>query len=111
MNLFLLHKLLIAADQHRHGILEIQDRHLDREVRLMASAGLVDATLGDNNNKSFTIINRLTDLGRAFLRTFEHAPVPALQTAAEQQSVSQAAVRQKWNANFALDLQRPERRD
>jgi hypothetical protein len=111
MNLSLLHKLLIAAEQHRHGILEIQDRHLDREVRLMASAGLVEATLGDNKNKSFTIINRLTDLGRAFLRTFEHAPVPALGTAAEKQSDSRAAVRQKWNANFALDLRRPKQTD
>ena len=35
----------------------------------MAEAGLVDATLSDGKNESFTVINRLTDFGRILLLT------------------------------------------
>jgi hypothetical protein len=71
MNLTYAHKILLAADQQRHGFLRIRGRQANHEVRLMAEAGLVDATLSDGKNESFTIINRLTDFGRKFLRTFK----------------------------------------
>jgi hypothetical protein len=74
MNLAYVHKLLAAADQQRHGFLKIRGRHAKDEVRLMAEAGLVDATLSDNKDDSFTAINHLTDAGHAFLRVLDSPP-------------------------------------
>lgn len=76
MNLLHVHQLLTAADETRHGFLKLSECD-DREVRLMADAGLVDATLNDGKEGSFTSINRLTALGAQFLRTFKVAPEPA----------------------------------
>jgi len=76
MNLAYVQKLLVAVDQQRHGFLQIRGRQADHEVRLMAEAGLVDATLSDGKDESFTAINRLTDLGHKFLRTFKDYPIP-----------------------------------
>jgi hypothetical protein len=76
MNLSYAHKLLVAANQQRHGFLQIRGRQADREVQLMAEAGLVDATLNDGKDESFTAINRLTDLGHKFLRAFKDSPIP-----------------------------------
>jgi hypothetical protein len=70
MNLNYVRKLLIAADEQRHGFLQIRNRRADHEVRLMAEAGLIDATLSDGQDESFTAVNRVTDLGHAFLRAF-----------------------------------------
>jgi hypothetical protein len=118
MNLSYVHKLLVAADQQRHGFLRIRDRQADQQVRLMAGAGLVDATLSNGKDESFTAINRLTDLGRTFLRTFKDRPIPApallpprTQTGSEWQLDCQGAVVEKGNVNFALDLRPPERAD
>lgn len=113
MNLSYAHELLVAADQQGDGYLEIRGEEAEQEVRLMTDAGLVEATLSDGKDKSLTTIDRLTALGHQFLRTFKDAPVPATllppgtRYAAERQS-AYAAVLQKWNANFALDLHRPE---
>lgn len=74
MNLLYAHKLLVAASEQRHGFLRIRGRHADHQVRLMAEAGLVEATLSDGKPKSFTAINRLTDFGRTFLRAFKDPP-------------------------------------
>ncbi len=118
MNLSYVHKLLVAADQQPHGFLRVRGRQADQQVRLMVRAGLVDATLSNGNDESFTAINRLTDLGRTFLRTFKDRQIPAptlrppkTRTASEWQSDCQGAVLEKWNVNFALDLRRPERAD
>jgi hypothetical protein len=70
MNLSLVHELLVAADQQPHGFLQIRGPQADREVRLMAAAGLVEATLSDSKGQLFTSINRLTDSGHSFLRAF-----------------------------------------
>ena len=77
MNLSHVHKLMAAADQTRHGFLRLSGSGDDHEVRLMVEAGLIDATLSDGKEGSFTSINRLTSFGDTFLRTFKHAPVPA----------------------------------
>ena len=74
MNLPYAYKLLVAASQQRPGFLRIRGRQADREVRLMADAGLVVATLSTGEAKSFTVINSLTDLGRTFLRAFKEPP-------------------------------------
>jgi hypothetical protein len=77
MNLLYANKLLVAASEQSHGLLRIHGRHADRQVRLMAEAGLVEATLSDGKTKSFTAINRLTDFGRTFLRAFKNSPASA----------------------------------
>lgn len=76
MNLSYVHKLLHAADQQRHGFLRVRGRHAHHAVRLMVSAGLVDATFSDGE-QSFTIIKQVTDLGDAFLRAFKDLPTHA----------------------------------
>jgi hypothetical protein len=76
MNLAYVHRLLIAADQQPDAYLQVLGWRADCEVRLMAEAGLVEATLNDGGNESFTSINHLTDLGRTFLRAFKDLPIP-----------------------------------
>jgi len=93
MNLAYVHKLLVAADQQRHGFLKVRGRHAKHEVRLMAAAGLVDATLSDGKDKSFTAINHLTDSGHAFLRVFKDSP-PADRCAARIEGMAG-----EWNLN------------
>jgi hypothetical protein len=94
MNLPYVHKLLVAADEQRHGFMKLRGARADRQVRLMAEAGLVEATLNDGKEGSFSSINRLTPAGQTFLRTFDDRPFTA----------SQASVAAKWKANFALGL-------
>jgi hypothetical protein len=77
MNLAYVRKLLIAADEQPHGFLQIRGRRADREIRLMAEAGLVDATLSNGKGEPVTAINRVTELGQTFLRKFKDAPIPS----------------------------------
>lgn len=76
MNLAYAYKLLVAADEQRHGFLKLHGRHADHELRYMADAGLVDATLSDGKDESFASINRVTASGHAFLRSFRDQPIP-----------------------------------
>jgi hypothetical protein len=76
MNLAYVHRLLIAADEQPDEHLKVLGRRADREVRLMAGAGLVEATLSNGKGEPFTSINRLTDLGRTFLRAFKSISIP-----------------------------------
>jgi hypothetical protein len=76
MNLAYVHKLLAAADQQPYEYLKVLGWPPGREVRLMAEAGLVEATFSDGKEQSFTAINRVTDLGHAFLRAFKDSPIP-----------------------------------
>ena len=73
MNLDLAYQLLVAATEQRHGFLEIPKGWAagEGDVREMASAGLVEATLNDGKEGGFTAINRVTAAGEAFLRVFE----------------------------------------
>ena len=75
MNLRYAHKLLAAADGQRHGFIKLRGLQADREVRLMAAAGLIDATFNDGREGSFTAINRLTASGKSFLRAFKDHPI------------------------------------
>ena len=73
MNLSYTYQLLLAAEKQPGQILKVKAGHGDREVRLMAAAGLVEATLNnDGQPGSFTAILRLTKAGQTFLRTFAH---------------------------------------
>jgi hypothetical protein len=49
----------------------------------MASAGLVDATLGNAETVAFAVINRVTNQGHAFLRAFKNQPPPKVEIARE----------------------------
>jgi hypothetical protein len=73
MNLDIVYQLLVAATEQRQGFLEIPKGWAEGEgdVREMASAGLVEATLNDGKEGGFTAINRVTAAGEAFLREFE----------------------------------------
>jgi hypothetical protein len=78
MNLTYAHKLLVAADEQRHGFIKLRGVEADREVRLMVAAGLIDATFNDGREGSFTSINRLTASGESFLRAFKDKPIPEM---------------------------------
>jgi hypothetical protein len=77
MNLRFTYQLLTAADEQRHGFIKLRGIQADHEVRLMAQAGLVEATLDDGKEGSFTSINRVTETGQTFLRTFKNHIIPA----------------------------------
>jgi len=94
MNLAYVHRLLIAADQQPDEHLKVLGWPAACEVRLMAQAGLVEATLNDGKDKSFTSINRLTDLGHAFLRTFRGSPIPVARLRAGVEGMAG-----EWNLN------------
>lgn len=94
MNLAYVHRLLIAADQQPDAHLKVLGWRADCEVRLMAEAGLVEATLNDSEDESFTSINRLTDLGRTFLRAFKDSPIPVAPWRAPVEGMAG-----EWNLN------------
>ena len=71
MNLPYVYELLAAAEEQPHGFIKLRGIKADHEVRLMAQAGLVEATFDDGQKGSFTSINRVTAAGHAFLRTFK----------------------------------------
>jgi hypothetical protein len=79
MHLDLVYQLLFAATEQRHGFLRITKGWAQDDVREMASAGLVEATLNGGTEGGFTAINRVTAKGEAFLRVFDgcyvHSPV------------------------------------
>jgi hypothetical protein len=68
MNLPRVYQLLLALP--RHGILKITDVTAENDVREMANAGLVEATLNDGKEGAFTTINSVTVAGQAFLLSF-----------------------------------------
>ena len=74
MNLRLVHRLLTAANDQPYGFLKVRGAELAREVELMASAGLVDASATVHGLETYAVINRITDSGQAFLRAFKNAP-------------------------------------
>jgi hypothetical protein len=94
MNLAYAYKLLVAADEQRHGFLKLHGRHADHELRYMSDAGLVDATLSDGNEESFASINRVTAFGHAFLRTFRDQSIPDPARLVRTKGVSG-----EWNLN------------
>ena len=70
MNLDNAHAILVATTEQPHGFLKIADPKLEPEVREMAAAGLITATLKGKKAGSFTAVNSITNAGRQFLRVF-----------------------------------------
>lgn len=104
MNLPYTYEVLAAADEQRHGFMKLRGIQADYEVRLMAQAGLVEASFGDNKKGSFTSVNRVTETGQTFLRTFKDHPIPAEATLGTSVTGAGAAVRAKWERYFDLNL-------
>jgi DNA-binding MarR family transcriptional regulator len=71
LNVNLTHALLAAASEKPYGFLKVRSSRLVREVEIMAEAGLVEFSLADSEGETFAVINRVTDSGRAFLRTWK----------------------------------------
>jgi hypothetical protein len=71
MNLARTYQLLIAIGKQRHGFLEITDPEVKNDVREMARAGLVEATLNDGKEGSCTASYSMTAAGQAFLLSCE----------------------------------------
>jgi hypothetical protein len=101
MNLPYTYELLAAADEQGHGFIKVRDVETDHEVRLMAEAGLVEATFNDGHEGSFTSITRVTATGQTFLRAFKDRTIPA---AANLGKSSHAVLAAKWKANLDLGL-------
>jgi hypothetical protein len=80
VNLNLAHSLLVAAQKQHWGFLNVRGAGPVREVELMASAGLVDASLGNADSGPFAVINCVTEQGHAFLHAFKNQP-PKMETA------------------------------
>jgi len=76
MNLPYVYQLLSAADTQRHGFIKLRGREAEHEVRLMAKAGLVEATFDDGKKGSFTSIKHVLPAGETFLRAFAQHVVP-----------------------------------
>jgi hypothetical protein len=70
MDLSYTYQLLEAADAQPQGFIKLRGFRANRQVRLMAAAGLVDATLSDGKEDSFTSINAVSVKGHRFLRAF-----------------------------------------
>lgn len=104
MNLPYAHKLMVAADEQRHGFIKLRGSKADQEVRLMAAAGLIDATFNDGGKGSYTSINRLTDNGKTFLRAFKDNPIPDENSYREPIRISPLGVTGKWDPRADGDL-------
>jgi hypothetical protein len=92
MNLPYTYQLLTAADTQRHGFIKLRGPQADREVRLMAEAGLVEASFDDGKEGSFTAINRITQAGHTFLRAFKRKTIPDAATVDGTFTASQTVV-------------------
>lgn len=92
MNLPYTHQLLAAADAQRPGFLKLRGAAAEHEVRLMAEAGLVEASFDEGKQGSFTAINRVTKAGHTFLRAFKRKTIPDVATVNGTFTASQTVV-------------------
>ena len=102
MNLIYAHQLLVAAGQQGDRSFQVISRRGCEEVQRMAAAGLVEISIQGDRIEPAISIERLTDFGRTFLRTFA-APPPLAEeerTPTEQRRASCAAAVSKWRDKF-----------
>ena len=92
MNLSYTYQLLAAADEQRHGFIKLRGYEADHEVRLMAEAGLVEASFENGKEGSFSSINRITKAGHTFLRAFKNGTIPDAATVNETFTPAQTVV-------------------
>ncbi len=109
MNLIYAHQLMIAAAAPGNRSLKVTDRSDCRQLQRMAAAGLIEITTeGSHNVPEAVSIERLTEKGQEFLRTFASlaqpkAPLPLAPTqgaSAGSPASSCAAAAAKWRNKF-----------
>ncbi len=98
--------LLTAVDETRYRFMKI---HADQQVQARRiAAGLVDATLNDGHENSFTAINCITDAAHAFLAAGKGQTPAGVRSGLVSLARTSAAVPppvpsvlEKWKLNFA----------
>jgi uncharacterized protein YaeQ len=70
MNLARTRTALLAIQRYEHRALRIWRSRNEADVREMAAAGLISASLGDGSPESLTSASAITEAGRQFLRIF-----------------------------------------
>ena len=70
MNLARVQEALLAMQRCEDRTLQVRRPRNESDVREMAGAGLIEATLGDGTPGSVTSIEAVTEAGRKFLQTF-----------------------------------------
>ncbi len=78
MNLPYMYEVMAAVDEPHDGLIKLHGMQADRQMRLMASSGMVEATFDDGKEGSFSAIDHITATGQAFLRMFKKFPMPVL---------------------------------
>jgi hypothetical protein len=96
MNLPYAYAPLIAATEQRHGFIKLFGKDADQEVRQMVEAGLVEATLNDGQEGSFTSINRVLEAGHSFLRALKDPALLKEPLPGSIRTPSQTALLEKW---------------
>ncbi len=74
MNLIDAHRLLLAGSRQGEQQVLVSDRFEAAQLQEMAAAGLVVVTRPGTLTAPSVILERLTDLGRTFLRDFPQGP-------------------------------------
>ena len=107
MNLIYAHQLMIAAAAPGHRSLKVTDRSDCRQLQRMAATGLIEiSTAGRHDVPEAVSIDRLTELGQEFLRTFvssvQKAPLPLAPTqgASAESPTSSGVAAAKWPNKF-----------
>ena len=96
MNLAYAYAVMAAANEQPHSLIKLHGLQASYEVRLLAEAGLVEATFDDGTKGSFLSIERVTATGETFLRAFKDHPIPIEATLAES---TEAVLTAKWKAD------------
>ncbi|MDQ3546775.1 MAG: hypothetical protein M3429_09740 [Verrucomicrobiota bacterium] len=108
MNLIDAHRLLLAGSRQGEQQVLVSDRFEAAQLQEMAAAGLVVVTRPGTLTAPSIILERLTDLGRTFLRDFPQGPPGAeIPLAIPERSESEiradtcAVAIGKWRGKFA----------
>lgn len=96
MNLVYAYDVMAAANEQQASLIKLYGLQASYEVRLLAEAGLVEATFDDGMNGSFLAINRVTETGKTFLRAFKGQSIPTEAMLAES---TEAVLTAKWKTD------------
>ena len=108
MNLIYAHRLLLDFSQQGEQQQLVSDRSECIQLQEMAAAGLVEVTRRGPPTAPAVILERLTDLGRTFLRAFPQGmpgakipPATPERSESEKRADSCAVAVGKWQGKFA----------
>ena len=108
MNLIYAHRLLLDRSREGEQRMLVSDRSECTQLQEMAAAGLVEVTRRGTLTAPSVILERLTDLGRTFLRAFpqgmpgaEIPPATQERSESEKRADSCAVAVGKWRGKFA----------